>query len=301
MAETRTNEPRAVGAGFAAYLLWAVFPLYFEALHDAAALEIVAHRVTWTFVFCALGVTVLGAWGQVRTVWRNKPLVGRLALAGALVTLNWLIYVWAVLNDQVVDAALGYFINPLVTVGLGLVVLRERLQRLQYLALGVGAVAVAVIIVGYGHVPWVGLGLAFTFGLYALMKNRVGLRATPVVGLGFEVLALAPLAVGYIVVLEVTGRGQFTGHGAGYTLGLALTGVVTALPLLFFAFAAARVPLATMGMLQYVTPIGQFLLGVLVFHEAMPLARWLGFGLVWVALILLTLHGVRSIKSRGVG
>jgi chloramphenicol-sensitive protein RarD len=296
VAEQRTNEPRAVAAGTAAYLLWSVFPLYFDLLNAATAAEIVAHRIAWTFVFCLVGVTALRGWGHVRAVWADKKLVGRLALAGVLVSGNWLIYIWAILHDAVVDAALGYFINPLVTVALGLVFLGERLHRLQYLALGVGVAAVAVIIVGYGRIPWAGLGLALSFGLYALMKNRVGARATPLVGLGYEAAVLTPLSAAYIVVLQLSGTGAFLGHGAGMTAGLALAGAVTATPLLFFAFAAARLPLATVGMLQYMCPIGQFLLGILVFHEPMPTARWIGFGLIWVALILLSAHAIRAYR-----
>jgi chloramphenicol-sensitive protein RarD len=286
-----------LAAGGAAHLLWAVFPLYFELLDQASAVEVVAHRICWTLVFCLIGVTVRRAWGQARAVWADKKLVARLALAGVLVSVNWLIYVWAILHDQVVDAALGYFINPLVTVGLGLVVLRERLRRLQYVALGVGLLAVVVIVIGYGHFPWVGLGLALSFAAYALMKNRVAAKVAPLVGLGLETFTLAPLALAGIVWLQLDGRGVFLGHGLGYTVGLALTGVVTAVPLLLFAQAAGRIPLATLGLLQYITPTGQFLIGLIWFHEAMPAARWAGFGLIWVALILLSLQGLRSWRA----
>jgi chloramphenicol-sensitive protein RarD len=294
----RTNDARGLAAGVTAYAMWAVFPLYFDLLHEADSVEIVAHRIFWSFVFCAAGVTLRRQWPAVQAVWADKRLLGRLATAGVLVSGNWLIYIWAILHGQIVDSALGYFINPLVTVALGLIVLRERLHRLQYLALGVGVAAVAVIVTGYGRVPWVGLSLALTFGLYALIKNRVGGRVTPLVGLGFEAATLAPVAAGYIVYLQATGAGTFLGHSPGYTAGLVLTGVVTALPLVFFAAASARLPLATVGMLQYICPLGQFLLGVLVFHEAMPPARWAGFALVWVALILLSVHALRTMRRR---
>jgi chloramphenicol-sensitive protein RarD len=276
--------------------LWGGFPLYFELLHSAGALEIVAHRIFWTLVFCLFGVTVTRTWGKVRAAWANRRLVVGLALAGVLVSGNWLLYVAAVLSGHVVDAALGYFINPLVTVILALVVQRERLHRLQFVALGIGTVAVVVIVVGYGQFPWIGLGLALTFGTYALIKSRVGGTVGPLVGLGFEALTLAPLAGLYIVILEVTGRGSFIGHGVNYTVLLALTGVVTAIPLLFFAYGAGHLPLATVGLIQYVTPIGQFCIGVWVFHEAMPTARWIGFGLIWVALVVLSWDGLRSLR-----
>jgi chloramphenicol-sensitive protein RarD len=298
MAETRTNDPRGLAAGFASYALWAVFPLYFDVLRAVGALEIVAHRIVWSLLFCVIGVTLTRQWGLVKDLGRDKGLIGRLAVAGVLVSFNWLIYVWAVVHGQTVDAALGYFINPLVTVALGLIVLRERLRRPQYIALAVGLVAVVVIVVGLGRVPWVGLGLALTFGFYALMKNRVGTRATPLVGLGCETLVMAPLSLIYIGYLEAGGDGFFAGHGGWYTAGLAATGVITALPLLFFAYGAGRLPLATMGLIQYVAPIGQFLIGVLVFHEAMPPARWAGFALVWVALVILGADGLRAARRR---
>jgi chloramphenicol-sensitive protein RarD len=278
--------------------MWACFPLYFHVLARAGAVEIVAHRFFWALVFCLAGVTILRQWGRAQAIWADRRLVGQLVLAGALVSLNWLIYIWAVINGRVVDAALGYFINPLVTVALGLVFLRERLHRLQYLALGVGLIAVIALVVGYGEVPWVGLSLALTFGLYALVKNRVGPRATPLVALGYETLVLGPVAGAYIAVLQATGVGLLAGHSAWYSAGLPLTGVVTAVPLLFFAAASARLPLATIGLLQYLTPVGQFLLGWLAFHEAMPLERWIGFAIVWVALVLLTIDALRHVRRR---
>jgi len=290
----RSNQPSGLAAGILAYSLWSVFPLYFTWLSLAGAVEVVAHRIVWTLVFCVVGITVTRTWGRLRAAWADKALVGRLAAAGALVSVNWLVYVWAVLNDHVIDAALGYFINPLVTVALGLAVLRERLARLQAVALVVGLVAVCVIGVGYGRVPWVGLALAVSFGLYALMKNRVGQRTTPLVGLAFEALTLSLPSAAYIVWLQTAGRGLFLTGGPKYTVGLALAGAVTAIPLLFFAYGAARLPLATVGLLQYLTPVGQFLLGIWVFHEAMPPARWAGFALIWVALVLLTAHAIRS-------
>jgi len=289
-----TNEPGGLLAGFLAYALWAVFPLYFDWLSRAGAVEVVAHRIAWTLVFCLAGITLTRTWGRFRAAWADKALVGRLAVAGVLVSLNWLIYVWAILNDHVIDAALGYFINPLVTVLLSLVVLRERLARLQAVALAIGVTAVVVIVIGHGRVPWVGFGLALTFALYALMKNRVGQRTTPLVGLAFEALTLAAPSLVYIFWLEASGRGLFLTGGPHYTAGLALSGAVTAIPLLFFAYGAARLPLATVGLLQYLTPTGQFLLGLVVFHEVMSPARWIGFGLIWVALVVLTVHAVRT-------
>ena len=275
-------------AGFLAHGLWGVFPLYFHLLVRSGSLEIVAHRIVWTLVFCAIGITIIGAWAKVRAVINDKRLFRTLLLAGVLVSLNWLIYIYAVVSDHVVDGALGYFINPLVTVVLAVIFLRERLRPAQIVALGIGLAAVMVIVIGMGHVPWIGLGLALTFGFYSLLKNRVGGRTTPLVGLGVEALALAPLSAVYIVVLEVTGRGTFTTVSWTYSLLLVATGIVTAIPLLFFAVGAARLNLTSLAFIQYVTPIMQFLIGVLVFSEHMPLVRWVGFILIWVALIVLS-------------
>jgi len=281
-------DTKGLAAAFLAYGLWGVFPLYFHLLTRSGSLEIVAHRIVWTLVFCAIGITLIGAWAKVRAVIDDKKLFRTLLLAGVLVSLNWLIYIYAVVSDHVVDGALGYFINPLVTVVLAVVFLHERLRPAQIVALGIGLAAVVVIVIGMGRVPWIGLGLALTFGLYSLLKNRVGGRTTPLVGLGVEALALAPISAVYIVVLEVTGRGTFTTISWTYSLLLAATGIVTAIPLLFFAVGAARLNLTSLAFIQYVTPIMQFLIGVLVFSEHMPVVRWIGFILIWVALIVLS-------------
>jgi chloramphenicol-sensitive protein RarD len=298
-----SQSSRATGltAGLTAHLLWGVFPLYFKLLDQAGAFEIVAHRVWWACLVCALGVTVKRAWRQVAAVWRRPQLAVRLAVAGALISFNWLLYVWAVVHDQVVDAALGYFINPLVTVALAIVVLRERLRRAQWLALGCGALAVAVIVIGYGQVPWVGLGLAVTFSLYSLAKNRVGGQTTPLVGLGFETAAVTPIALAGLIWFQASGQSHFTGYGAWYTVGLIGTGLITAGPLILFAVGAARLPLSSLALLQYVTPVMQFSIGVWVFGEQMPLARWIGFALIWVALAILSFDGLRAVRRRRVG
>ncbi|MEA4945904.1 MAG: EamA family transporter RarD, partial [Propionicimonas sp.] len=218
--------------------------------------------------------------------------------AGVLVTINWLVYVWGVVNDHIVDTALGYFINPLFTVTLAVLVLHEKLRPAQWVAVGVGAAAVIVIAVGYGQIPWVALALAVSFGLYGLVKNRVGGKVSPLVGLTVETSALAPIALIYLVWLQATGNGTFVGHGPLHTTLLASAGIVTAIPLLLFAEASGRIPLSMMGLIQYLTPTIQFAFGVWVNHEVMPLPRWIGFGLVWVALITLTVDSLRSARRR---
>ena len=228
---------------------------------------------------------------------RTRRSLGLLALAAVLLSINWITFVFGIQTDRVVDDALGYFINPLVTVTLAVVVLRERLRLLQWVAVGFGALAVVVITVGYGKLPWIALVLAASFGSYGLIKNRVGRTVEAIPGLAVETLVLAPLALGYLLWLGTTGDGTFAGQGRGHALVVASAGIVTAVPLLLFGSAARRLPLSTVGLLQYITPILQFLIGVAVLHEQMPVARWWGFGLVWVAIALLTFDSLRATRA----
>lgn len=220
------------------------------------------------------------------------------AAASVLLAVNWLTFVFAALGGHVVDAALGYFINPLVTVLLAVVVLRERLRRMQWVALGFGVAAVVVITVGLGRLPWVALTLAGSFGVYGLLKNRVGRSVAAAPGLAAETLVLAPASAVYLIWLGSTGGSTFTATGVWHALALAGTGIATALPLLLFGEAARRLPLSVVGSLQYLAPVLQLIIGVLVLHETMPPARWWGFGLVWVALVLLTVDGVRNQRAQ---
>lgn len=289
-------DSRGLLFAFSAYLLWGAFPLYFKLLAAAGPFEIIGHRVLWTFVFCLLAVLVLRQTAHLREVFADRALFWRLAAAGVLVTVNWTIYVWGVINDHVVDAALGYFINPLFTVALAVLVLNERLRIAQWVAVGIAVVAVLVIALGYGQVPWVALSLAVTFGLYGLVKKQVGGRVSPLVGLTIETTALAPVALAFLVWLQVSGASNFVSHGPALTLWLVAAGVITAIPLLLFAAASARIPLSMMGLIQYVTPVIQFAFGVWINHESMPPARWAGFALVWVALVILTVDSLRAAR-----
>jgi chloramphenicol-sensitive protein RarD len=265
-------------------------------VRPAGAAEIVAHRVVWSLVLCAAVLAITGQAGALRAAIRSRRSLALLSIAAVLIGVNWLTYVLA---DHVIEASLGYFINPLVTVLLAVFLLHERLRPLQWWALGAGAFAVVVITVGYGRLPWISLVLAFTFGLYGLVKNRVGRRVNALTGLTIETAVLAPLALGYLGWLERSGSGSFTNHGLSHAALLAAAGVVTALPLIMFAGAARRLPLSIIGLLQYLAPILQFLVGLLVFHEAMPAARWWGFALVWIALVVLSVDGLRSLRSPG--
>jgi chloramphenicol-sensitive protein RarD len=293
-----TTRPTRAGlaAGLGAFLIWGVLPLYFPLLEPAGPAEIIAHRVVWSLAFCLLLLVVTRTWGSFVAVLRRPRTVAVLGLAAALLAVNWLVYVYGVLTDHVVDAALGYFVNPLVTVALAVLVLRERLRRVQWVALGFGAAAVVVITVGYGRLPWIALVLAASFGTYGLIKNRVGRAVAALPGFAVETVVLTPLALGYLLVLGAQGSGAFGTHGSWNAVALASAGVVTTVPLLLFNSAARRLPLSVVGLIQYVTPVLQFVIGVTVGHERMPAARWAGFGLVWVALVILTVDGLRAAR-----
>jgi len=288
---------RGVGFGFAAYFLWGVFPLYFRALDASGAVEILLHRILWSLAILAVVVGAARASrADLRAVLRRPRLVGVLAAAALALTLNWGIYIYAVNSGQVVEAALGYFINPLVTVALGVVVLRERLRPAQWAAVGIGALAVAVLTADYGRPPWIALALACSFGCYGLVKNRVGGSVGALSGLTTETLVLGPVALAVLAWYEATGRGTFTVDAPWQALLLVSSGLVTVGPLLLFAAAARRVPLTTMGLLQYLTPMLQLLCGVLLLGEYVPPARWAGFGLVWLALVVLTADSLRAAR-----
>ena len=288
------TDRRGIALGVAAYLLWGVFPAFFHLLGAAAPTEILAHRVLWTLVLMAVILSVVRGWGALRSL---PPRVWTMiTAAAALIAVNWGLFIYATTVGHVVEVALGYYIGPLVSVLIGVVVLRERLRLLQWVAVGIATAAVLVIAVGDHRVPWLGLGLAVSFATYGLIKKTVPLPATA--SLTAEGVVLAPLAAAYLVFLQLAGTATLTGHGAGHVALLVLTGPVTAVPLLLFGAAARRIPLTTLGTLQYLAPTLQFLLGVVVYGEVMPAERWVGFGLVWVALVVFTVDLVRSRPRR---
>jgi len=275
--------------GVGAYAMWGLFPAFFPLLKPAGAFEILAHRIVWCFALMVIVVAVVRRLGDLRTMTGRTWLL--LTAASALISVNWVIYIYAVNNGHVVDAALGYFINPLVTVALGLLVFRERLNRAQFAALAIAVIAVGVLTVSLGAVPIIGLGLALSFGLYGAVKKVV--PTDPRVSVGIEAAIATPPALAFIVVLQINGHGDFTNHGAGHIALMILSGVLTALPLLLFAAAAQRLPMVTLGLLFYLTPAMQLTWGVVVGHEPMPAARWLGFALIWLALLVFTLDALR--------
>jgi chloramphenicol-sensitive protein RarD len=266
--------------GIGAYACWGTFPAFFPLLKPAGAFEVLAHRIVWSFALMVVVIAVVRRLGDIRAITGRTWLL--LTFASAMISINWVIYVYAVNNGHVVDAALGYFINPLVTVALGLLIFRERLNRAQFVALAIAIIAVVVLTVEVGAPPVIGIGLALSFGLYGAVKKVV--PTDPRVSVGIEAGVAAPFATAYIVVLQVGGYGTFTDHGVDHVALMIVSGVVTALPLLLFAAAAQRLPLVTMGLLFYLTPAMQLTWGVVVGHEPMPPVRWLGFALIWVAL-----------------
>lgn len=282
MRESRTG----IALGAAAYLCWGFFPLYWPLLEPAGSLEILAHRVVWSLAFVALLLTVTSRWTHFRRIWSDRRLLLILGVASVAVAINWGIFIYGVTHDHVIETSLGYFINPLVTVLLGVFVLGERLRPVQWTALGVGFVAVAILTVDYGRLPIIALGLAFSFGTYGFLKKKANIGA--VEGLTMETAMLAPVALIFLGGLQFQGSLTFGHEGLPNALLLALTGVVTAIPLLLFSGAATRLSLTTVGLLQYLGPIVQFILGLFVFHELMTTARWAGFVLVWLALVIFT-------------
>ena len=282
--------------GFLAYLLWGAFPLYFAALRPAGPWEIVAHRIIWTLVLCGLVLVVRRDLRWLLELARTPRRLAGVAVAGMLIALNWGIYTYAVLSGHVTEAALGYFLNPLVTVALGVVILHERLRRVQWVAVGIGAAAAIYLTVDYGRPPYISLALAFTFASYSLLKNRLGVTLSALRSLAGESLTILPVAVLILLWLGQRDETTFLGHGTAHTLLLLSTGVATAVPLLLFAAAASRVPLSTIGLLQFLTPVLQLLTAVVLLGESVPATRWIGFALVWVALMVLTADMVGHVR-----
>lgn len=270
--------------------MWGLFPLYWPLLKPAGAVEILAHRIVWSLVATAVLIVVLNRRSRLRAVLATPRTRAILTIAAIVIAVNWGTYIWGVNNDHVVEASLGYFINPLVTVMMGVLVLGERLRRLQWVAMGLATVAVLGITIEYGRPPWVALVLAFSFGTYGLAKKKA--NAGAVESLTVETLVLTPVALGYLLWLMGQGTSTFGHAGVGHAALIMGTGVVTAIPLICFGAAATRVSMTTLGMLQYLAPTIQFALGVFLFDEPMPAMRWVGFAIVWVALAIFTFETV---------
>ena len=288
------NERIGLLAGVGAYLLWGLFPLYWPLLEPATPLEILAHRVVWSLVFLLALLAVTAGFRWLRGLDRRQ--LGLLALAAVLITVNWGVFIYAVTSGHVVDTSLGYFINPLVTVALAMLVLGERLRRRQLVAVGIACAGVLVLTAAAGRPPWIALALACSFGLYGLVKKRAGVGGAQSLGVETALLALPALA--YVVWLEAGGEGTLASEGLGHAALMAGGGVATALPLILFGAAAVRIRLSTVGLLQFVAPSMHFAIGVLLYGEPMPAARFAGFAVVWVALVIFMWDAVGASRAR---
>jgi chloramphenicol-sensitive protein RarD len=278
--------------GVAAYLCWGFFPLYWPLLEPAGSLEILAHRFVWSMVFVLVAITAMGKWRTFLAIARDRRLMLILAAASVTIALNWGGFIYGVTNGHVIETSLGYFINPLVTVLLAVFVLKETLRPAQWAAVAIGIIAVVVLTVDYGRLPWVALLVAFSFAAYGFLKKKADLGAFE--GLGMETAILFPVALAFLVTLQARGELAFGHEGPGNVTLLVGTGVVTAIPLLLFGAAATRLSLTTIGILQYLGPIIQFITGLTIFHEDMTTARWVGFVLVWIALVVFTVDAMTS-------
>lgn len=295
---------RGIALGLGAYFIWGLLPLYFALLAPAQGVEIVAARVVFSLIFCGILITVTRSWADVKYIVSDPRSMRNLFGASLLIATNWLLYVFAVMSHHSLEASLGYFINPIIPVLLGVIFLHEKLRRAQWAAVALGFLAVVVLTVGYGKLPIVSLGLALTFGIYGYLKNGLRKGTTAVASLTMETVFLTPIALVALILpaagigVAVFGRPTLFHEGAGHFWLMALSGIVTAVPLILFGAAASRLPLSVVGMLQYVAPVMQFLVGWLIFHEEMPPARWAGFGLIWLALIVLMVDAGASHRRR---
>ncbi|HET6856401.1 MAG TPA: EamA family transporter RarD [Streptomyces sp.] len=290
ISEQRTGLLYGIGA----YGMWGLVPLFWPLLKPSGAMEILAHRMVWSLAVVAVALLALRRWAWVGELIRRPRRLALIAVAAAVITVNWGLYIWSVNNGHVVEASLGYFINPLVTIAMGVLLLKERLRTAQWIAVGIGLAAVLVLAIGYGQPPWISLTLAFSFATYGLVKKKVNLGG--VESLSAETAILFLPALGYLLWTGSQGESTFGAEGLGHGALLAATGLVTAVPLICFGAAAIRVPLSTLGLLQYLAPVFQFVLGITYFHEAMPPERWAGFALVWAALALLTWDALRTAR-----
>jgi chloramphenicol-sensitive protein RarD len=275
-----------------AYVCWGAFPLYFPLLEPAGTIEILASRMAWSLVTVLVLLRLTGGYAGVRAAVADRRTFGLLSAGAVLIAVNWGVYIWGVNSEHVVETSLGYFINPLFTIVLGVAVLGERLRRWQWVAVGIGAAAVAVITIDYGRLPWIALTLAVSFGLYGFFKKKAAAGAVDSLAVETGVLFLPAAAV--LVVIAAQGNLVFGTHSTGTTALIASSGVVTAVPLLLFAASTRRLPLSVVGLLQYMTPVLQFAVGVGIRHESLPRAELIGFVLVWVALVVLTVDGLRA-------
>ena len=275
-------------------MIWGAFPLYWPLLEPATPLEIVSHRAVWSLFFCLIALGLSKQLKSTYALLKNPRVFIRLLLAAALISVNWIVYIWGVNNGHVVECALGYYINPLIIIAFGVIMLREKMRALQWTAVGFGALGVIVLTIDYGRLPWIALALALSWGSYGLVKKQLNLGALE--GLAIETLLSLPFYGGYLIYIGLNGTGQL-GSSAGLSILLIGAGIVTAIPLLLFNGSTTRLPFTIIGLLQYITPTLQFSIGVWVRHEAMPAARWIGFLIIWAALVTLGIDLLKSSRT----
>lgn len=280
--------------GVSAYLLWGAFPLYWPLLEPANPLEIVSHRAVWTLVFCFMVLAATKALKSTLVTLKRSTVVIKLFLSSMLISINWLVYIWATNNEHVVEASLGYYINPLIIIGFGVIFLKEKMRTMQWAAVAIATIGVVVLTVDYGRLPWIAIALAVSWGSYGLIKKQLGLGALE--GLTIETLISSLFYLAYLIYIGNQGTGQF-GQSWGLTALLISAGAVTAIPLLLFNGSTNRLPFTTIGLLQYITPTLQFSIGVWVLNEDMPTARWVGFLFIWGALVVLATDLIRSSRT----
>ncbi|CAB4898901.1 MAG: EamA family transporter RarD [Actinobacteria bacterium] len=287
------RSPRAIGTalGAAAYLLWALFPFYFRAIEEVSLVEIIANRIIWSCVFLAIVITFTRRWYVIRAAFTDPRSLGLLAIAALFLAANWSTYVYSIVTNNALASSLGYFITPLAVVALGVFLLKEPMRRTQWVAVAIAALAVVVITTSYGTLPWIALVLAFSWSTYGYIKKYLDYPAVESVAI--EAGVLLPLAVIVLVVMGLNGTASLFTGGIDLLGMLMLAGPVTAVPLMLFAASATRVPLTVLGLLEYITPIGLFVIGIAYFHESMSPARWAGFILIWVALMVFTVDELR--------
>jgi chloramphenicol-sensitive protein RarD len=294
-AEQKARYNSGLLAGVGAYLIWGVVPLYWQLLKPASALEILAHRVVWSLGLLLVIVYFRNLMVEVKAALVDKQKMLLLFFASILITINWGVFIWAVNNGHVIETSLGYFINPLVSVALGVIVLKEKLRRLQKVAVGFTFIAVTFLTITLGHPPYIALSLAFSFGFYGLVKKMANVDAIP--SLTIETLMLTPFFSVFLFYLNSKNELSFVNHGTTHSFWLATAGIVTVVPLLLFGTAVVRIPLVVLGLLQALGPILQFILGYLVFDEPMNLARWIGFLIVWLAVSVFSYDAIKTYRS----
>ncbi|HQO08942.1 MAG TPA: EamA family transporter RarD [Clostridiales bacterium] len=286
---------KGILSGICAYLLWGLFPIYWKILHLVPAVQIIGHRIVWSFIFLIIIVISAKQWNNFRSAVNSKKVLVIYLAASALLTVNWFVYVWGVNSGRIVETSLGYFINPLFSVLLGIIFLKEKLRLMQWIPVILAAAGVIYLTFDYGRVPWIALSLAFTFGLYGLVKKIAPLDS--LFGLTFETAIAFPLALTYLIFVTAHGTGSFPQGNIANDLLLIATGIITSVPLLLFAYAARNIPLSTVGILQYIAPSLQFLIGVAVYREEFGKSDMIGFGLVWTALLIFSIESTRN-RSR---